>query len=215
LEIRLVGKAEELVRVTDGEGSFLFPQVQPGTYEVVLKHLAYGTQTDSIELGEGELVSYEVRLVMEPIELAPLVVTVQRRAISRMLLGFYERMSLGLGGYFITREDIERRLPHQISQMIGEAPGARVRCPGRSCYVIFARYARDPRGSCRPAVYVDRMYVGGGMNDPSRPVRIDELVIPTEVEAVEVYDSPGSLPAEFGGSRAGCRVIVIWTRRGM
>ena len=38
---------------------------------------------------------------------------------------------------------------------------------------------------------------------------------PGEVEAIEAYDSPASMPAEFGGSRAGCGVIVIWTRRGM
>lgn len=76
----------------------------------------------------------------------------------------------------------------------------------------FVRYERDPRGPCPPAVYVDRMYVGGGMNE--EPAGIDGLVIPTEVEAVEVYEGPASLPAEFGGSRAGCGVVVIWTRRG-
>jgi hypothetical protein len=83
--------------------------------------------------------------------------------------------------------------------------------------VIFARYERDRlRGPCRPAVYVDGTYVFGGRNTPAGTEgdRIDDYVIPTEVEAVEVYDSPGSLPAEFGGSRAGCGVVVIWTRRG-
>jgi hypothetical protein len=56
------------------------------------------------------------------------------------------------------------------------------------------------------------MYVGGGRN--IAPASVDGLVIPAEVEAVEVYDGPGSLPAEFGGSNAGCGVVVIWTRRG-
>jgi hypothetical protein len=213
VEVRLVGEGESLVRLSDGEGAFLFPRVQPGTYEVVLMHLAYGTQADTIEVRRGELLSYEARLVMEPIELAPLAVTVQRRAVSPMLLGFYERMSMDMGGHFITREDIKRRQPHRISQMIGEAPGTRVRCPGGGCYVVFARYERDPRGACRPAVYVDRMYMGGGRNAP--PAGVDEFVIPTEVEAVEVYDGPGSLPAAFGGSGSGCGAIVIWTRRGM
>jgi len=217
VEVRLVGAVESVVRVTDGEGAFLFPRVRPGPYEVVLEHLAYGSHTDTVEVGEGELLSYEARLVMEPIELAALTVTVRRRDISPMLLGFYERMSMDLGGYLITREDIERRQPNRISQMIAEAPGARVRCPGGRCYVIFARYERDRlRGACRPAVYVDGTYVFGGRNPPAGTERdrIDDYVIPTEVEAVEVYDSPGSLPAEFGGSRAGCGVVLIWTRRG-
>jgi hypothetical protein len=53
--------------------------------------------------------------------------------------------------------------------------------------------------------------------NPARGERavIDDYVMPNEVEAIEAYDSPGSLPADFGGSRAGCGVIVIWTRRGM
>ncbi|MGD2154570.1 MAG: carboxypeptidase regulatory-like domain-containing protein [Gemmatimonadales bacterium] len=212
VEVRLVGAVESLVRVTDGEGAFLFARVRPGTYEVVLEHLAYGTHTDSIEVDKGELVSYEARLVMEPIELAPLTVTVERRSISPMHLGFYQRMSMDMGGHFITREDIERRQPHQISQMIGEAPGTRVRCPLGRCHVIFARYEHDTlRGPCRPAVYLDRIYLGKWVlpeND------IDFMVPPIEVEAVEVYDGPGSLPADFGGSRAGCGVVVIWTRRG-
>jgi hypothetical protein len=72
-------------------------------------------------------------------------------------------------------------------------------------YVEFIRY----RG-CPPAVYLDRMLLNPGRGE--RAV-IDDWVLPGEVEAVEVYDSPASLPAEFGGSRAGCGVVVIWTRR--
>lgn len=208
-EIRLVGQGGDLFRVTDGEGTFLFPRVSPGVYEVLLTHLAYGTHSDSLEVGNGELVRYDVRLAMEPIELEPLVATVDRRSISPMHRGFYERMSLDMGGYFITREDIERRQPHRISQMIGEAPGVRVRCPMGVCYVYSTRY-RD----CRPAVYLDRMYVTGGKNSDAPPWPLDRFVIPNEVEAVEVYEGPASLPAEFSGSRAGCGVIVIWTRRG-
>ena len=36
---------------------------------------------------------------------------------------------------------------------------------------------------------------------------------PEEVEAVEVYRSPGEWPAEFGRTEASC-VVVIWSRRG-
>ncbi len=93
--------------------------------------------------------------------------------------------------------------------MIGDVPTIRVRMEGASSrfYVEFTRY----RG-CPPAVYLDRSLLNPGGNE--RAV-IDDYVMPNEVEAIETYDSPGSLPAEFGGSRAGCGVIVIWTRRGM
>jgi hypothetical protein len=207
VEIRLVGRGQDLVRVTDGEGEFLIPRVQPGTYEVVLSHLAYGTHSDMIEVGRGELVKYEAQLAMRPIELEPLAVSVVRRSVPPNLLGFYERMSMGRG-HFITREDIERRQPGRATHIIGDIPTVRVRMVGASSrfYVEFTRY----RG-CPPAVYLDRTLLNPGRDE--RAV-IDDYVMPSEVEAVEAYDSPGSLPAEFGGSRAGCGVIVIWTRGG-
>ncbi|MGD2154792.1 MAG: carboxypeptidase regulatory-like domain-containing protein, partial [Gemmatimonadales bacterium] len=201
VEVRLVGEFEALVAVTDGEGAFLFPRVRRGEYEVVLTHLAYGTQTDTIEVGEGELVRYEARLRMRPIELAPLVATVERGPISPMHLGFYERMALHVGGTFITREEIERRQPVRISHAIAEFPGVRLGPRG----VRFTRY-----GDCAPAVYVDRMYMGQEGGD----VEIDRVVIPTEVEAVEFYKGLASLPAAFAGPASRCGVIVIWTRRG-
>jgi hypothetical protein len=201
VEIRLVGDAEDLVQFTDGAGRFLFPRVQPGVYEVLLTHLAYGSQTDRIEVGTGERVSYEVRLAMEPIELAPLAVTVERRRISPRHLGFYGRLSLGMGGYFITREDIERRQPLRTAHMIDELPGVDIHPINAFEYhVWFSRYGRG----CLPPVYVDGMFWEQGIVG----------LQPVEVEAIEVYDGPASVPAEFGGSRAGCGVVVIWTRRG-
>jgi hypothetical protein len=72
----------------------------------------------------------------------------------------------------------------------------------------FTRYGT--RTDCAPAVYVDRMYMGQEGYD----VSIDEVVIPLEVEAVEAYAGPASLPAAFAGPRSRCGVIVVWTRRG-
>ena len=40
-----------------------------------------------------------------------------------------------------------------------------------------------------------------------------ENLNPDDVEAVEVYRSPGEWPAPFDRTEASC-VVVIWTRRG-
>jgi len=48
-----------------------------------------------------------------------------------------------------------------------------------------------------------------------RPVKrrcIDRVFAPADLEAVEIYRSPGELPGEFGGTRGSC-AIVLWTRR--
>ena len=40
-----------------------------------------------------------------------------------------------------------------------------------------------------------------------------ENLTPDDVEAVEVYRSPGEWPAQFPRTEASC-LVVIWTRRG-
>jgi hypothetical protein len=61
------------------------------------------------------------------------------------------------------------------------------------------------RGTCRPSVYVDGVQVIGYRS-------IDDLAQPLELEGVEVYRSAYQAPVEFTGLRAGCAVILIWTR---
>jgi hypothetical protein len=34
------------------------------------------------------------------------------------------------------------------------------------------------------------------------------------LDAVEVYRSAAEVPVEYGGSNAGCGVILLWSRRG-
>ena len=41
----------------------------------------------------------------------------------------------------------------------------------------------------------------------------NELVHPSEIEAIEAYPSPLGMPAQFGGSRSPCGAILIWTKR--
>lgn len=40
------------------------------------------------------------------------------------------------------------------------------------------------------------------------------MISPGDVEAIEVFAGSSQIPAEFGGSTAGCGVIALWTKRG-
>ena len=130
--------------------------------------------------------------------------------------GFYERErwgeAAGIGRYF-TREDIERRNPRLMTQMIADLPGVRLDCSGsslsRTCDV---KSVRASGFSChRMSVFVDGIRVIDGDRPPSHN-KLDNFVLPIEVGAVEVYAGAASLPAEFGGSGSQCGVVAIWTR---
>jgi hypothetical protein len=160
------------------------------------------------------------RILRKDLELAPPDVTLEP-ARPKELVRFYDRVAGGRGR-FISRAEIETREPRRITQMIGEIPGTRLALvPGAAGgvrdMVWFGRQVRtDEYGRpipCAPALYLDgsRLTDGGpGAIAPS----LDDLVSPAEVEGVEAYDDADSVPAEFAGSRAGCGVIVIWTRGG-
>jgi len=220
-QVRLLGDETDLHRLTDGQGAFIFSRVPPGTYELVFEHLAYGTYTDTIDVAPGELVNYEAQLEMRAIELEPLVVTVERRALPNRMVRFYDRMAIG-SGRFITRERIDRRQPVRITHMIGELPGVSVglvpgTAGGSRNMVWFRRNVRlDTSGRpvvCAPALYVDGMLLWRG-RPGDIPPSLDDFLNVTEVEAVEAYYGAASVPAEFSGSDAGCGVIAVWTRSG-
>jgi hypothetical protein len=221
VEVVLVGEGTEIRRETDNSGVFMFPRVPRGAYELVVQHLAYGTRSQRIDVVGSERVDLQLRLTMEPIELEPLVASVRRRYLSPRMLEFYERMDQGLG-YYITRADIEARKPGRITHMIADAPGVHLIQGGASSLsrrLHFRRHNRWEAGRsvpCWPSIYVDgRRVQNGGVETAGRPVsevNIDDLVLPADIEGVEVYDGAGGLPPRFGGSFGGCGVIAIWSR---
>jgi len=221
VHVGLIGAEREFHRSTNDRGLFLFLRVPPGIYELVLEHLSYGTRTDTIEVAGREIVNFEVRLAVQPIALAPVVVSVRREYLSPSMHEFYERMEQGLGR-FITRADIELLRPSRITHMIASLPGiALIRGPSSAkSRLHFRRHQRyvPGRGAipCWPTVYVDGRRVQDGGPDPASPipddVEIDDLVLPSDIAGIEVYDGAGGIPARFGGSWGGCGVIAIWTR---
>jgi hypothetical protein len=220
-EVILVEEETEIRRETDNSGFFMFPRVPRGGYELVVQHLAYGARSETIDVVGSERVDLQLRLTMEPIELEPLVVGIRRRYLSPRMQEFYERADQGLGHY-ITREDIERRKPGRITHMIADSPGVRLVQGSESSLSRrphFRRHVRWEAGRripCWPTVYVDgeRMQDGGPEigGRPLMEMDIDDLVLPADVEGVELYDGAGGIPPRFGGSFGGCGVIAIWTR---
>lgn len=203
---------------SDGQGRFVLPEVLPGRHRLAVRHLGYAEVSETVEVPARRTVDVDIRLSADPVELEPLVVTTVRERRLEMR-GFYERKRWGerLGlGHFFTREEIERRSPHNLSHMIADLPGARIDCSGNArmksdaCAIGFSRIA-----DCRQAnVYLDGAPVIETLatGEVWGSLAFDELVTPVEVEAVEVYPGASAAPAEFGGSSGQCGVIVIWTR---
>jgi hypothetical protein len=131
-----------------------------------------------------------------PAELDKVIVLARVAASGGRLKEFYERKRRGGWGRFIEREEIERRHPLWMSDMLRMVPGVRV-SPGRGAGNVVRM-----RGGCSPTLWLDGM--------PLRGTQIDEVVFPADVAGVEVYHSTG-MPVQFM-SHGGCGAIVVWTR---
>jgi hypothetical protein len=131
--------------------------------------------------------------------------TVEELTRKRQLLSdFYDRKSRGFG-YFITRDEIEKRNPMNLSDMMRMVPGAKL-IPMTGTNQATLRFSRAQIGrDCPPQYWVDGV--------KAYDLNIDDL-IPSDVEGIEIYPGASTIPPQFN-TREGttiCGVVLIWTR---
>ena len=179
-------------------GHFVFSALAVGEYELSVRHLGYAPLTHPVAVRQGITTEIDIALSADPVALAPLVATVERRRRLE-IKGFYERKYWGelTGlGTFLTEEDIERWRPGGVrgfvSMMVPSVtPGLRNR-----------RGFTGLSPTCPMAVFLDGFQV--------TPGELDQFVKPLEVGGIEVYKGLASGVAEYGGGP--CGTVVVWTK---
>jgi hypothetical protein len=183
-------------RVTDADGAFRFRQVPPGTYRLRVTLIGHRETNDTLPVAPGMDLELSLVLSVDPIRLEPIVVVSEME--DRGFLADFDQRRRTRPGTFFDREDIEKRQPYLFTDLLRFVPGARVILVGGSRQTVRLR------GGCRPSLWVDGMPL-------MTSERMDDILFPMDLEAVEVYHS-ASLPVQFGSSQ--CGAIIVWTRRG-
>lgn len=140
-----------------------------------------------------------------PVSLPPTTTTAPKHEPSDSRLSGYRERLERHAGYFITREQIEKRTTRRLMDALRGVPGARVISLSRSG--AGSHSVSFNGASCPPLVFVDGFPATSGAYD-LESINLDGL------EGVEVYTSAVSTPAElFGpGGPNRCGVIAIWSR---
>jgi hypothetical protein len=156
---------------------------------------------------------------LDPIEVEPIEVVVERREVALEDVGFYERREEGFGE-FIDLETIQRRGPTEMTDLFTSLPGAQMTFPDPNNPLeraIVFRGGRMGRGlrtggadHCYPSVVMDGTVVHRGGESPAY---IDYLIDPRDVAGIEAFPSSMGVPVQYGGLDAACGVLVIWTRK--
>jgi Carboxypeptidase regulatory-like domain/TonB-dependent Receptor Plug Domain len=189
---------------SDSVGVFRFANIPPGKRELHFRRLGFAPKSLGADISEGQTLAMAVVLDASAQSIEGM--TVEEATRRRQLLSdFYDRSSRGFG-HFVTRDQIEKRNPMNLSDMMRMIPGARL-VPLRGGGQAALRFSRAQMGSrdCPPQYWVDGVKAWN--------LNIDDIV-PQDVEGIEVYSGASTVPPQFNTKEGTtiCGVVLIWTR---
>lgn len=211
------GKEAAKIILTDTAGMFRISAPDGGRYRMQVSLIGYnGGTSDTVTVQDHERIDVELQLSTQAIALAPLVVKAKKKLPDHLeIVGFNERRKAGFG-YFVGRNLIKRIRVGTLLDVLRLVPGVVV-SPGGFSGRGEVSMARSSSLRCRPTVYLDGVPVqSGGSGAGSRlglpDPRIEDLIEPDDMAAVEVYRGESEAPMQFGGKQTRCGVILIWSR---
>lgn len=187
--------------ITGSAGDFRFGEVPPGTYTLVMRHLGYGTRTDTLTVVSGRNIAVNMRVDSRAIEIEPLTVTADAVPVTRR----------AMGGYSVTKADIEkvRSRVRDVGDIlrVQQVPGVIVRRRGDNSLCVGytsgqARVYNNTSGGCVPmTVFINDVRATNTDLALQMPVEsIDRIVVFRPLEAGNLFGA---------GSSNG--VLVIYT----
>jgi hypothetical protein len=199
-DVTVVGAAGKTT--TDSTGHFALRNLPSGTQTLVVKRLSFGEHNEPVDISATKPANVIVKLDQAATQLAKVTVTAKWEQ-ELQKIGFTQRKKTGLGHY-LTREQIESRLPQNISDVFTTMPGLTLDYSGGGEPVI--KSSRSAGGGCV------NYYVDGVPYKQQTPGDINEFMRPGELEAVEVYNSEET-PGEFqSAGSTSCTTIIMWTK---
>jgi len=192
-EIAVLGT--ERRALTNEDGWFTLDDLAPGEHVVEVRYLGLVSERYNVFLPRGTT-RVDFVITAPPFELEELVVEI--RLYRSLKMQEFERRRERENGHFIDREQIERRSPMFISDLLRGIPGVRVEWTMEGDVRLTMGHGMS---ACVPDLYID--------GSQSHAARINDW-LPNLIEALEVYNRAFDRPSQFRSSR--CGAILLWTR---
>lgn len=196
-----VSVAGLLVRAnTTEDGSFKIAGVHTGPRIIRARRIGFRPDSARVEILPGGEIEVELRLNASVQQIAPLVVEAGRPHYTGRMAAFFQRRDRGFG-HFFTAEEIDRRNPRVVTDLLRTLPGVRLEAV-RGEEIVYFRGQR-----CEPLVWVDGAPATAGYLSP-------DYFAPNTLAGIEVYPGVATVPQELMWMRGkgACGVIALWTR---
>jgi hypothetical protein len=222
-------------RVATNDSGRFAVRIDAGKVNIEVKRLGFMQARHSMQVRRDTT----IEIVMLPSPGRLQTVTVTETSLAGLTrLGFYDRQEQVkrgfLNGTFITPDDVTKRNPSAVSQMLGNVQGVSLQnSAGR-----LIPTAHD--GQCAMTIYLDGAQINntkgqqGKMSaliEMERDNQIDPELGPTggriadyggidlvmsahQLLAIEVYPRAGSAPLKYQSLSNNCGIILLWTKDG-
>jgi hypothetical protein len=202
---------------SDAAGAFRVEQIPAGTRAIDVKSIGMLPVTFAMDFATHGTRDTTVSVTKQAQELKAVSVEGRAAQLSLMLNdGFATRKAHGLGS-FLTDADIAK---HNYSNLIGVFSTVRGMhiAYGTNGYPLPQMLGSMSlnRDFCVPTFWVDgqRFHIESSGPGGKYPYTdLSDMIRPEMVKGMEVYTTPGEVPAQYDMfSSTGCGSIVIWTR---
>ena len=187
--------------ITDDHGGFRFADGTAVGSTLRVRRLGFTPRVVMVTSAES---GSPIDLVLAPSvqPLAAVVIVAVRSKYAGRLAGYYERLERRSIGQFITRADLERERPSQLTDMIQRAPGVNL-ARGRPGMLRVRMRGRD----CSPLLWLDGAALTLGDIDL-------DAFSPASLEGIEMYLGAAAAPLRYQGARGTneCGTILLWSR---
>lgn len=204
-DARISVDADEGIAITPADGTFRITGVRAGTRLLSVRKIGYEPQEMAVHLSSTSQKEYTVRL-SRPVAVLDAVRVTALRDLGLSRVGFAERRKSGSGRY-ITAEDIERRNPQRLINVLETLPVLRTGTDNVGRRYVTGRPRAGASGCIR--YWVDGVPWAAGTNMGALDAP-DSFIMPNEIAAIEVYGA-SETPAQFMSSRF-CETVVVWTK---
>ena len=192
---------------TDSSGTFVIKAPKLGRYTIRVRKPGFmGGVTDELALTQPE----EYEIVIRTPRMAPVLagvrVTGQYTRGYEWMQGFEDRRRAGIGT-FITQEDINDKNSPTVGELLRGVSGVGVAPGPNGWYLITStRGGRSMENqACLMDIYMDGI--------PTDQEAVQRSTRPVDLEAIEIYNGPATVPAQFKKQLTGsCGVVLLWTR---